>query len=109
MRPSSTPSVSRGDLGVPRDQRVLVLLVLYRLVGHRWAACVGAMLFVLHPLGEPVSWASSMYSSLSGLFALLAVWQYLRFPTCGTARAAPRPAGATWVAWVLRSHLPRRC
>ena len=81
----------------------LVLLVLYRLVGHRWAACVGAMLFVLHPLqAEPVAWASSMYSSLSGLFALLAVWQYLRFSDLrhGADGAPPRRRDA-WVAYAV--------
>ena len=58
----------------------MVLVVLYRLTGHRWASALGAALFALHPVQvEAVAWAVTLYSSLSTLFALLATWQYLNF------------------------------
>jgi tetratricopeptide (TPR) repeat protein len=71
----------------------VVLLILHRLVRRRWAACAGAMLFALHPVqAEAVAWASTMYTPLSGLLSLLAVWQYLRF-------ADLRPGRAAWAAF----------
>jgi tetratricopeptide (TPR) repeat protein len=74
---------------------VIVLLILCRLVRNRWAACVGALLFALHPVqAEPVAWASTMYTPLSGLFSLLAVWQYLRFSDL-------RPGRRAWTALAL--------
>ena len=86
---------------------VLVLMVLYRLTHSRWPACAGALLFSLHPLqAEPVAWASSMYSSLSGFFSLLAIWQYLRFsdrrfgPPPDHASPVGRDRGA-WRPFVL--------
>jgi tetratricopeptide (TPR) repeat protein len=59
---------------------VMAFLVLRRLVKADLPAALGALLFAIHPLQvEPVSWASTMYTPLSGLFALLAVWLYLLF------------------------------
>ena len=53
-----------------------ILLLLFRV---RWAACAGAILFAVHPLQtEPVAWATGMKDCLSGLLALLVVWQYLK-------------------------------
>lgn len=73
---------------------VLVLLILHRLTGRRWATAAGAALFALHPVQvEPVAWASSLYSPLSGALALASVWQYLKF---SDARYGPPvAAGAT--------------
>lgn len=66
----------------------LVFLILKRLVGPRWAAWVGAMVFAVHPIQvEAVAWAASMYTPLSGMFALLAAWQYLRFSDARAERA----------------------
>src|SRR5215218_1208652 len=68
---------------------VVVLLLLHRLVRHRWAACAGALLFALHPVqAEPVAWASTMYTPLSGLFSLLALWQYVRYSDLWPGRGA---------------------
>jgi hypothetical protein len=42
------------------------------------AACIGACLFAVHPVQvESVGWASGLKDVLCGLFALMAVWQYL--------------------------------
>jgi protein O-mannosyl-transferase len=61
---------------------LLATLVVYeivlRLIGSRWAACAGALIFAVHPLQtEAVAWATGMKDVLSGLLALLAIWQYL--------------------------------
>lgn len=59
---------------------VMVFLILRRLVKSDVPATLGALLFALHPLQtEPVSWASTMYTPLSGLLALAALWLYLVF------------------------------
>ena len=79
----------------------LVLVILHRLTGTRWAAAVGAALFALHPVQvEPLAWASSLYSPLSGLFALLAVWQYLKFSDARQEQA-PERRRAAWRHYVL--------
>ena len=58
----------------------LVLVILHRLTGRRWASAAGAAVFAVHPVQvEPLAWAASNYSPLSGLFALVSVWQYLVF------------------------------
>ena len=67
---------------------VLVFLILRRLVRSRWAAWAGAALFALHPLQvEPAAWTGTFYTPLSGMFSLLAIWQYLLFSE--TPRANP--------------------
>jgi Flp pilus assembly protein TadD len=54
--------------------------LLTRLVRSEVAGWLGAALFALHPLqAEPVSWASTMYSSLSGCIALGSAWAYFNF------------------------------
>lgn len=59
---------------------VMVFLILRRLVGADVPAALGTLLFALHPLQvEPVSWASTMYTPLSGFLALAAAWLYLVF------------------------------
>lgn len=45
-----------------------------------WAACLGALLYGIHPLqAEPVIWISSLKDVLCGFFSLLALNQYLRY------------------------------
>jgi tetratricopeptide (TPR) repeat protein len=80
---------------------VLVLVILRRLTGNRWAAAAGAAVFAVHPVQvEPVAWASSLYSPLSGVLALVAVWQYLVFSDARHA-AAGEPRGRAWVHYAL--------
>lgn len=44
----------------------------------RWGACVGALLFAVHPLQvESVGWVTAMKDLLCGLFSLLAIWRYI--------------------------------
>lgn len=85
----------------------LVLLIVDRLTAHRWAAFVGAALFAVHPVQvESLAWASSLYSVLSGFFALLAIWQYLVFsdarprPTTAPGNQVP-PGVASWLHYAL--------
>ena len=57
---------------------VLVFLILVQLVDNPWAAFAGALVFALHPIQvEAVSWASTLYTPLSGMLGLAAVWQFL--------------------------------
>jgi tetratricopeptide (TPR) repeat protein len=57
-----------------------VYAILRTLVSSDWPACIGAMLFALHPVQvEPVAWISGMKDVLSGLLGLVAIWQYLLF------------------------------
>ena len=45
-----------------------------------WAACLGALLYGIHPLqAEPVIWISSLKDVLCGFFSLLALNQYIRY------------------------------
>jgi hypothetical protein len=57
-----------------------VLAILRLLCARDGPALAGAMVFALHPVQiEAVAWASGMKDLLGGLFALAALWQYLRY------------------------------
>lgn len=57
---------------------LLVFAIVRRLVESEEAALAGALLFALHPVqAEPVAWAAQLPRVLGGMFALLALWQYL--------------------------------
>lgn len=63
-----------------------VFALLRRMVANEWAAGAGAMLFALHPVQvEPVAWITGLKDVLSGLFSVVAIWQYFAF----AAREAP--------------------
>ena len=69
------------------------------------AACVGAMLYAVHPLQvEPVVWVSSMKDLLCGFFSLMALRQYLLyariFASADRAEGRPHAVLAT-AAYVL--------
>jgi hypothetical protein len=54
------------------------MLVLLRM--SWFAALCGALVFAVHPIQvEAVAWASGLKDVLSGLLAITALWQYLRF------------------------------
>lgn len=58
----------------------LVFLILFYLIPVEWTAFAGALLFCLHPVQvEPIAWISGLKDLLSGFFALLAIYLYLRF------------------------------
>lgn len=57
----------------------LVFLILRRLLKSTWPACVGAILFGIHPVQvETVAWISGMKDLLAGLLGLAAIHLYLR-------------------------------
>ena len=59
---------------------LLVYAILWRLVRVRWAAWIGAAIFALHPIQvEAVAWAATMYTPLSTVFSLIAVFQFMAF------------------------------
>ena len=61
-----------------------LLRILQRLFANTWAAWAGALLFAIHPVQvEPVAWATGLKDVLSGLLALLAVWQYIVYAQSG--------------------------
>ena len=85
------------NLGFHTVGAVLVFLLLRKLVGVDLPALIGACVFALHPLQtDPVCWASSMYTPLSGLFALAGWLLFMRFSDACTRRD-PIATGAPWV------------
>jgi hypothetical protein len=59
---------------------LLLYAILLRLISQPRAACMGALLFALHPVQvEPVAWAAGLKDVLAGMFALAAIWQYVKF------------------------------
>jgi hypothetical protein len=68
---------------------VVVFALLRKLKLPDVASCIGACLFALHPVQvESVGWASGLKDVLCGLFALIAVWQYLAAVQCEGTKAA---------------------
>jgi hypothetical protein len=66
---------------------LLVYAILRRLLGEAkaTAACLGALLFALHPVQvEAVAWASGAKDLLCGVLSLLAILHYLRFAKGGS-------------------------
>lgn len=62
-----------------------VYLLLRRLTGEAWAAGLGAMLFAVHPVQvEPVAWAASLNTVLSGMLSLAALWLYVEYAHANT-------------------------
>jgi hypothetical protein len=59
---------------------VIVYLILRQLVQRQEAAFFGAALFAVHPIQvEAIANAWTVYTPLSAMFSLLAIWQYLAF------------------------------
>ncbi len=59
---------------------VVIFQILRLMLKHDWAAGAGALLFAVHPVQvEAVAWVTGMRDVLSGLFSLLALWQYLSY------------------------------
>lgn len=57
---------------------LIIWLILVRLFRNDWAACIGALLFALHPVQvDPVAWVSGLKDVLAGFFAAFAIWQYV--------------------------------
>jgi protein O-mannosyl-transferase len=58
---------------------VLVYAILRQLRFGDLPACLGALLFVVHPVQvEPVAWVTGLKDVLSGTLGLLSIWLYLR-------------------------------
>jgi hypothetical protein len=59
---------------------LVVCRILFLMRMHWFAAMCGSLIFAIHPLQvEAVAWVSGMKDLLSGLLALVALWQYLEF------------------------------
>lgn len=58
----------------------LLFLLLRRMTGALWTACLAAALFALHPLRvESVVWIAERKDVLSAFFWMLALWAYVRY------------------------------
>lgn len=69
-----------GSVVLHAMSAVLVLLILRQLFRGDAAACVGALLFAVHPVQvESVAWVSGAKDVLAGMLSLLAIDQFLRF------------------------------
>ena len=76
---------------------VLAALVVFKILRllqmDRPAAFCGALVFAIHPIQvEAVAWISGLKDVLGGFFALIALWQYLRFAIAardGNRRVVP--------------------
>ncbi|MBX7073613.1 MAG: tetratricopeptide repeat protein [Pirellulales bacterium] len=83
---------------------VLVFVIARRLTQSDLAACLGALLFALHPLQvESVGWVTENKGLLSASLGLAALWQYLRFVEAGRdasgrhgKRKHARGSGGKW-------------
>jgi iron(III) transport system ATP-binding protein len=70
--------------------------LLKRLIGYRWPAAAGALLFAIHPVQvESVAHASGIQGLLSGLFGLTAVLLYVQSVTSKNAVTLPLAASQT--------------
>lgn len=57
---------------------LLVYWILRQLLKSEWPACVGALIFILHPVQvEAVGWVSGAKDLLAGSFALFAIGEFL--------------------------------
>ena len=70
----------------------LVVLVLLRSLGvGGWAGWGAALVFALHPVQvEAVAWVTGLKDLLSGLFTLVAIWQYTVYARAGQGRHGHR-------------------
>jgi hypothetical protein len=69
---------------------LVVFAILRLLVQRDGPACVGAVLFAVHPVQvEPVAWVSGMNTLLFALLSLWAIWQFL-LATCADVSRARR-------------------
>ena len=87
-----------ANLAVHGASTLAAFGVLRVLLGHPWAAFLGALLFALHPVQvEAVAWVTGLKDLLCGLFSLLALRQYLAF----TGSGQPRQQALVWVLFIL--------
>src|SRR5205085_1215291 len=57
-----------------------VFAVLAKLLTNRFAALIGALLFLLHPIQvEAVAWVAEAKDLLAALLAIVGVWQFVSF------------------------------
>jgi tetratricopeptide (TPR) repeat protein len=69
-----------GNLALHAICVLLVFRLLRRFAQSDVAACMGALLFALHPVQvESVAWVSESRGLLAAVFSLLAIWNYVRF------------------------------
>lgn len=81
---------------------LVVFQILRRLVGRDWPAALGAIAFAIHPLQvESVAWVTGLKDVLSGMLALVAVWQYLESIPTPDGVSSPDVARRRTTAWAV--------
>jgi hypothetical protein len=87
---------------------ILAFFILKRCVQSVWAACIGSLVFAIHPVQvESVAWASGLKDVLAGCFSLAAILQYLRF-----AETPPQDPRRRWrylavIVWLYLGQLAK--
>lgn len=79
----------------------LIFAILYRILGDRWAASFGALLFGIHPLqAESAAWVSETRGLACGLFSWASIWFFLAsLETKTESGETPRREGTSLPRW----------
>src|SRR4051794_21380689 len=76
-----------GNIVLHTISGLLVFAILRRLLDAEMPACIGALVFLIHPVQvEAVAWISGAKDLLAGMFALIAVLEFLRFRSADEQR-----------------------
>ncbi len=79
-RPDNLRPFHRTSLALHTANTALIIVLLYLLFGHVWAAAAAGLLFGLHPMTvEPLCWVSERKTLLAAFFALWSLVLYVRF------------------------------
>ena len=110
-----------GNLLLHLSATLLVVMLLKQLTGSITAACVGGILFAVHPLQvEAVSWVTETKCLLCGVFGVAALVSYLNYlraidglaatDTSGgsTLASSPQPSSRTASTLAARRRSDRR-
>jgi len=79
-RPDNLQPFHQTSLALHTANTALIIVLLYLLFGHVWAAAAAGLLFGLHPMTvEPLCWVSERKTLLAAFFALWSLVLYVRF------------------------------
>lgn len=88
-----------ANLAVHLLSVLVVYAILRRYIANRWAVCIGALFFAIHPVQvEPVVWITGWRDVLSGLFAFLAILGFLQAANLPHDKTFP-PHPFRWGLW----------
>ena len=106
--PEHLAPIHRTSLGLHALSTTLLVLLLRRLFGSTWAACLGGLLFGAHPLAvEPVAWITARKIGLAGALAIGSLLAYVRYAKGGGR--APWFASLLLLVLALAAHPSAVC